>query len=81
MLSGTPYETLLYLFGSGLPGPVVLILGGVHGNEPAGWLAAEQLVETVEVERGSVLIVPRANELATHALERTLPDLGDLNRL
>ena len=81
MLSDTPYETPLYLFGSGLPGPVALILGGVHGNEPGGWLAAEQLVGTLEVERGSVLIVPRANEFAIQALERTLPDLGDLNRL
>ena len=81
LLGGTPYETPLHRLGSGRPGPVVLVLGGVHGNEPGGWLAAERLLESLEVARGSVLIVRRANKLATEAFARTLPELGDLNRL
>src|SRR5437867_9239804 len=40
LMAGTPYETPLYIRGSGNPGKTVLVLGGVHGNEPAGWLAA-----------------------------------------
>ena len=26
-------------------GPIMAVLGGVHGNEPGGWLAAEQVRE------------------------------------
>src|SRR5512146_2242365 len=45
MMAGTPQETPLYIFGSGKPGPVLMILGGVHGNEPGGWMAADRLVD------------------------------------
>ena len=44
-MAGTPYETPLYIFGSGQPGEIITVLGGVHGNEPGGWLAAERIVE------------------------------------
>src|SRR5688572_14996437 len=37
LMAGTPQETGLYVYGSGQPGPIVMALGGVHGNEPAGW--------------------------------------------
>lgn len=80
MQSGTPWETPLVVTHSGVRGPSVLVLGGVHGNEPGGWLAAEQ-VAGWQPAIGSLLVVPRANILSTRALERTLPHLGDLNRL
>jgi hypothetical protein len=80
LLPGTPWETPLSITHSGVRGPAVLVLGGVHGNEPGGWLAAEQVAGwTPRV--GSLLVVPRANVIAIHALERTFPELGDLNRL
>jgi hypothetical protein len=81
LLEGTPHETPLYVFGSGRLGPIVAVLGGVHGNEPAGWLAAEALVDEVRPENGALLVVPRANKIATQLFERTTEDLGDLNRL
>lgn len=81
LMAGTPEETPLYVFGSGLPGPVLAILGGVHGNEPGGWLAAEQLRDELRPNAGAVLIVPRANLLATRQFVRTTDELGDLNRL
>ena len=65
---------------SGVEGARVMVLGGVHGNEPGGWLAAEEIAGW-EPSTGSLLVVPRANVLATRALVRTLPELGDLNRL
>ena len=80
LLPGTEWATPLVLTHSGAEGPRVMVLGGVHGNEPGGWLAAEEIA-TWEPETGSLLVIPRANLLATHALERTLPELGDLNRL
>jgi hypothetical protein len=79
-MAGTPQETTLYVIGSGKPGPVVLVLGGVHGNEPGGWLAAEELVDVMRPDAGALLVVPRANEGAIVAGSRTAPGLSDLNR-
>jgi hypothetical protein len=81
MMEGTPQETPLYVYGSGRPGKTVMVLGGVHGNEPGGWLAAERVQQTFRPATGAFLIIPRANRVATNAFERTLPSLGDLNRL
>jgi hypothetical protein len=80
VLPGTPWQTPLVLNHSGQPGARVLVLGGVHGNEPGGWTAAEAIAEW-QPRTGSLLVIPRANLLATRAFERTLPELGDLNRL
>jgi hypothetical protein len=81
LMGGTPYETPYYVYGSGVMGPIVTVLGGVHGNEPGGWLAAERLVQQVRPNAGGLLIVPQANRQAVALFERTTDDLGDLNRL
>lgn len=80
LLPGTPWETPLVVAHSGRRGSAVMFLGGVHGNEPGGWLAAAE-VSTWRPKTGSLLVIPRANIVATRAMERTFPDLGDLNRL
>jgi hypothetical protein len=41
--AGTRWQTEGCIADSGKPGPTALILGGVHGNEPAGALAAAQV--------------------------------------
>lgn len=81
LMAGTPYETPLFVLDSGEAGAVVLVLGGVHGNEPGAWMAAEALLKRGPPERGTLLIVPRANKLAVEAGLRSTPELGDLNRL
>ncbi len=80
LLPDTLWQTPLIATHSGREGPRVLVLGGVHGNEPGGWLAAESVADW-EPTAGSLLVIPRANVVATRVFERTLPDLGDLNRL
>ena len=65
---------------SGMRGPATLVLGGVHGNEPGGWLAADE-VANWEPAAGSLIVVPRANIRALQAFVRTFDDIGDLNRL
>ncbi|MCK9487415.1 MAG: succinylglutamate desuccinylase/aspartoacylase family protein [Dehalococcoidia bacterium] len=57
-----------------------MVLGGVHGNEPGGWLAAEATAQW-EVDRGVLIVLPRLNHRAAAAFERTLEGTGDLNRL
>ncbi len=57
-----------------------MVLGGVHGNEPGGWLAADE-VATWAPAIGSLLTIPRANVQAIASFVRTFDDIGDLNRL
>jgi hypothetical protein len=81
LMAGTPYETELYVLESGEAGPNVLVLAGVHGNEPGSWLAADALLREGPPEQGQLLLVPRANKLAVQQEVRSTPELGDLNRL
>ena len=37
------------------------MLGGTHGDEPAGYLAAVVLVERARVHAGRLIVLPRAN--------------------
>jgi hypothetical protein len=80
LMPDTAYETPLYIIHSGLPGPTVMVIGGAHGDEPAGWTAARQVVNYKPL-RGSLLIVPNANRIADGLGVRTTVPLGDLNRL
>lgn len=80
LLESTDFATPAVITHSGVEGPRVMVLGGVHGNEPGGWLAAEDIADW-EVERGSLVVVPRANVVAAELLVRTTEELGDLNRL
>jgi hypothetical protein len=81
LMEGTPQETPIHIYGSGREGPIMAVLGGVHGNEPGGWLAAEQIRDTLRPEVGALIVVPRANKLAVSEFVRTTDELGDLNRL
>lgn len=80
-MAGTPYETPMWVYGSGQLGKIVFAMGGVHGNEPGGWQAAERLQASFRPSRGAFIVVPRANKVPIQYFERTLPELGDLNRL
>jgi len=80
LLEGTSSETPMIIRHSGVRGPAVMILGGVHGNEPAGWLAGDEVATWAPVA-GSLIVVPRANVRALNAFVRTFDDIGDLNRL
>lgn len=77
--SGTKYATELYVIRSGVPGPVVMIVGGVHGNEPAGYNAAEKLTD-ISITEGTLLILPHANQRAVNAHTRYIKGEYDLNR-
>lgn len=81
--TGTRWATPYYVVESGAPGPVVMIFGGLHGNEPAGAEAADQ-IRTWKLTRGKLLVLPRANLAGLTAATRTMPDepagQRDLNR-
>lgn len=82
---GHPWATPWYSVSGADAGPTVLITGGVHGNEPAGAEAAQQ-IRFWPVKRGRLVVVPRVNRLGLTARTRWFPPnrndrkLRDLNR-
>ncbi|MDR7520261.1 MAG: succinylglutamate desuccinylase/aspartoacylase family protein [Armatimonadota bacterium] len=60
-LRGRSGASDVFVLDSGRRGGTVLVLGGTHPNEPAGFMAAVLLVERAVVRRGRLIVVPRAN--------------------
>ena len=69
ILEGSIYETTVYKFTSNVPGKKCVIVGGIHGDEVAGWKAALQLKERRNFV-GEVLIIPQASIFACKREER-----------
>jgi len=67
-----PWRMSWYSVDSGENGPTVLVVGGVHGNEPAGYRAAEQ-IRHWSIARGKLIVVPQVNRLGLLADMRWLP--------
>ncbi len=90
LMPGTKYETSIYRFQAKESEPAVLILGGTHGDEPAGFEAAYRLLDYLLKSppvKGTVFIIPEANKIAVMQGERRLPapesveiEAGNLNR-
>lgn len=60
-LKNTRGDTEVYICAGDSSGAAVLILGGSHPNEPAGFITAVCLIENITIRVGKVLIIPRAN--------------------
>ncbi len=63
-------------------GPVVLISGGVHGDEINGIVAVKRMLEEDEItpSKGTVILIPLVNVYGFLSNSRTFPDGRDLNR-
>ncbi len=59
-LKGTSGDAKIYIFDSGNPGATVLVLGGTHPNETAGFMTAVVLVENMNINEGRFIIIPQA---------------------
>lgn len=59
-LGGSRADATIYVYDSGVPGATMLVLGGTHPNEPAGFLAATVLVENVVMTAGRLIVIPQA---------------------
>jgi len=84
LAAGTEFETPWVRIDGAKPGPIVVVIGGVHGDECAGYVAAEAISHW-SIERGRLVVVPRANPPAIAAGTRLIPgaekDASNLNRL
>ncbi|HCC33783.1 MAG TPA: hypothetical protein DEQ28_07815 [Clostridiales bacterium] len=69
----------MYAWESGSPGPSVLVVGGLRGDEP-GAMAAARLAAQLQVTTGRLLVLPEAYRRAIAAGTRTAAGEGDLNR-
>lgn len=79
ILEGTSWETPYYIIASPEQGPTVMIISGIHGDEPAGYLAADSIA-TWAIDRGTLVVIPRANVPAIADRKRNAPGGPDLNR-
>ena len=64
-------------------GPTVLVLGGNHGDEDEGQIAASSLAHQLELEQvqGRVIIIPCLSQEASRAGTRLWPNGANFNRV
>jgi len=82
-----PSDNRLYIFAhvyrSINPGPTVLMIGGVHGDEINGVMITRNMIEEKKFEnldRGTVISVPLLNVYGFINFSRAVPDGKDINR-
>jgi hypothetical protein len=75
--SNTAYELNVYKIYGKHPGKTLMLIGGIQGNEPGGFLSAD-LYADMSLEKGNLIVVPRANFYSI-LLNKRGPH-GDMNR-
>jgi len=73
----TPYELNIYKIYGKQPGKTLMLVGGIQGNEPGGFLSAD-LYADMSLSKGNLIVVPRANFYSI-LLNQRGPH-GDMNR-
>lgn len=75
--SNTPYELNIYKIYGKQPGKTLMLVGGIQGNEPGGFLSVD-LYADMSLSKGNLIVVPRANFYSI-LLNQRGPH-GDMNR-
>lgn len=74
---GEENELHVYRINGSSPGKTLLIIGGIQGDEPGGFLAADFYADFL-LEKGNLIVVPRANFPSILKKERQINQ--DMNR-
>ncbi len=74
---GEENELHVFRINGTLPGKTLLIIGGIQGDEPGGFLAADFYADYM-LEKGNLIVVPRANFPSILKMERKINQ--DMNR-
>ncbi len=77
LLEGTQWETSLFIIRGEQPDPKMLVLGGVHGDEPAAYWSGDAAGK-LRLRKGTLYVIPHLNEVAR--MKGTREGLGDINR-
>lgn len=81
--SDTRIDIKAHIFRSKNPGPCILVLGGVHGDEINGVEIVRKSIEEdmfSNLERGSIIAIPLLNVFGFINFSREVPDGKDVNR-
>ncbi len=58
------YETPYFVFKGKKPGPVMILDGGIHGDEIASYMACDSIVKYLNLYSGTLIVIPRTNIIA-----------------
>ncbi|HEY0074888.1 MAG TPA: succinylglutamate desuccinylase/aspartoacylase family protein [Abditibacteriaceae bacterium] len=78
VMRGTRYETPYYIKTGAQSGPTIMVIGGLHGDEAAGYLAARKIANW-KVTRGRLVVMPDAHREAIRRNTRGYP--GNMNNM
>lgn len=80
-LDAVPHDRLIGSYSGGEPGPLVIAVGGIHGNEPSGPRAIESVIDKLKRQRPPIsgAVVGLAGNLKALAENQRYID-EDLNR-
>jgi len=80
--SGTVIDVPVHVLRSALPGPTVLLMGGMHGDEVNGIETIRRLIrrDLLQPERGTIIAIPILNIYGFLNFSRDVPDGKDVNR-
>ncbi|WP_158056859.1 M14 family metallopeptidase [Halorussus halophilus] len=59
----TAEETTVYVIDADEAGPTVMVVGGMHGDEEAGYMTANKIKDW-SIDRGKLVVLPEANKKA-----------------
>ncbi|MEA3415268.1 MAG: M14/M99 family metallopeptidase [Thermodesulfobacteriota bacterium] len=74
---GTDHELHVYKIYGELPGKTLLLIGGIQGDEPGGFLSADHYAD-ISLAKGNLIVIPRANFKSIVLYRRKVND--DMNR-
>lgn len=81
--SGTVIDVPVYVFRSAEPGPTVLLMAGMHGDEVNGIETIRRMIRRGQLQRplrGSIIAIPILNIYGFLNFSREVPDGKDVNR-
>jgi hypothetical protein len=73
----TDFELHVFKIKGRLPGRTLMIIGGIQGNEPGGYISADKYAD-IRLKKGNIIVVPRANFLSILRNRRQINE--DMNR-
>lgn len=79
LLEGSPFEMTVCCLEGEKDGPVVYVVGGIHGDELAGWYAGT-LLKQADLYAGTLYILAPANLYGAQENQRETKSGRDLNR-
>jgi len=74
---GTDHELHVYNIYGEIPGKTLLLIGGIQGDEPGGFLSADHYAD-INLAKGNLIVVPRANFKSIVLYQHKVND--DMNR-